>query len=206
MWAVFVKGMLLMGSLIIAIGAQNAFVLKQGLLKQHVFAVAAICFACDVVLAAIGVFGMGAAMMRYPLAVKILAVAGAVFLLWYGIGAFRRALRPVGFIVAGMNQPTSRRRVLAQTLAITLLNPHVYIDTVVIVGGIGATLTHLQKIAFLSGGLTVSALWFFSLAYGARVLLPLFRRPATWRVLDGVIALVMWGIAASLLRFALLGA
>ncbi|MDO5686032.1 MAG: LysE/ArgO family amino acid transporter [Neisseria sp.] len=201
--AVFIQGVLLMGSLIIAIGAQNAFVLKQGLLKQYVFTVAAICLLCDVVLATLGVFGMGSVMMRSPVAVKALAIGGALFLLWYGWNALRRALRPVGFVLAAADQPApSRRRVIAQTLAVTLLNPHVYIDIVVIVGGIGATLNTAHKTAFLAGGLLTSAVWFFSLAYGTRILLPLFRRPLTWRILDGLIVVVMWAIAASLLNFA----
>lgn len=195
------QGFLLMGSMIVAIGAQNAFVLRQGLQQNHVFWVALVCWLCDVLLCSLGIFGMGLLIQKSPMAMNALALLGAIFLFWYGLNALKRALKPQGMNLIGNAFAMSRQRVLMQTLAVTLLNPHVYLDTVVIVGGIGATLNTEQKLAFLGGGMTMSALWFFGLAYGSRLLLPLFRRPATWRVLDMMIAAVMWLIAWSLLRF-----
>ncbi|MGR6980729.1 LysE/ArgO family amino acid transporter [Testudinibacter sp. P27/CKL/0425] len=188
-----------------AIGAQNAFVLKQGLLKRHTFWIALTCFLCDFALICVGVLGLGSLISQSPSATLALAAIGALFLLVYGARAFRSAYRGN----SGLNldpqddKPQSAVKAVLVTLGFTLLNPHVYLDTVVIIGGIASTLLFEQKIQFLIGAVFASGLWFFSLGYGARLLIPLFKRPITWRILDFVIGCVMWLIAFSLIRYAL---
>jgi L-lysine exporter family protein LysE/ArgO len=184
-------------SLIVAIGAQNAFVLRQGLRTEHVAAVVAVCLLSDVVLIAAGVGGAGALVTRAPDLVTVVCVAGAAFLLVYGLMAARRALRPAALLsdVAG------ERRGLAVTvttaLALTWLNPHVYLDTVVLLGALAGTYDD-RRWWFGAGAALGSALWFVGLGYGARLLRPVFARPAAWRVLDGLIAVVMVSLAVSL--------
>ncbi|TCP94806.1 L-lysine exporter family protein LysE/ArgO [Cricetibacter osteomyelitidis] len=196
------QGFLVTSGLIVAIGAQNAFVLKQGLLKQNTFLIALTCFLCDFVLMSIGVLGMGSLISSNPTASLVLAIVGAVFLFVYGLRSFISAYR--GKSVLAMDNSQSKQTALKAvllTLAVTLLNPHVYIDTVMILGSIAGTLSQSDKILFLIGGLLTSALWFLSLAYGARLLIPLFRRPFVWQVLDFIIGIVMWLIAASLVKY-----
>ncbi|MGR3806423.1 LysE/ArgO family amino acid transporter [Pasteurella testudinis] len=199
------QGFLVTASLIIAIGAQNAFVLKQALLKQNIFWVALTCFICDFVLIGIGVMGFGSLIGQSPSATLALAVVGALFLLVYGARAFRSAYRGGSGLTLDQTErpPQSAVKTVLITLGLTLLNPHVYLDTVVIIGGIASTLLFEQKLQFLIGAVFASGLWFFGLGYGARLLIPLFKRPATWRVLDFVIGCVMWLIAFSLARYAL---
>jgi len=188
-------------SLIVAIGAQNAFVLRQGLLGQHVAPVVAICVASDAVLIVAGVAGAGALLTAVPSLITVVRLAGAAFLLTYGFLAARRALRPAG---EGSLRPaddgSSRRGpvpVLATCLALTWLNPHVYLDTVVLLGSVAAGRGG-QRWWFAAGAATASLLWFCLLGRGAAVLRPLFARPAAWRVLDGVIAAVMAVIGVGL--------
>ncbi|MFD1806690.1 LysE/ArgO family amino acid transporter [Pasteurella oralis] len=198
-------GFFVTAGLIIAIGAQNAFVLKQGLLKQHILPVILTCFICDIILISIGVLGLGSLISQSPTATVALAVVGALFLFIYGANAFRSAYQ--GNSVVQLEQRNAQTqsvlKAIFTTLMITLLNPHVYLDTVVIIGGIAGTLTLEQKGFFLLGALSVSGLWFFSLGYSARLFIPLFQRPVTWRILDIVIGFVMWGIAISLMQYAL---
>lgn len=199
----FIKGLVVSGGLIIAIGAQNAFVLKQGLLKNHIFWVALTCFLCDFVLMSFGVLGFGSLISQSPIATIALAVVGALFLAVYGFRAMRSAISGGSSLALDDTTPkASLVATIGTTLALTLLNPHVYLDTVVIIGGVAGTLNFEQKIAFLAGALIVSAVWFFGLGYGARLLTPLFKNPSTWRVLDAIIALIMWGIALSLAIYA----
>ena len=204
MISMLLKGIMVSGSLIVAIGGQNAFLLKQGLLKRHVFSVATICFLCDVVLLSCGVLGMGALIGGSPHLSALLTLLGALFLLAYGARSLRSALSGQSAMSADDDKTPagSLKQTILATLAITLLNPHVYLDTVVIVGGIAGTLSPAAKALFLCGAVAASALWFFALGFGARLLLPLFRRPLTWRLLDAVIGVVMWAIAFSLLRYA----
>ncbi len=195
----FIQGLFVSGGLIIAIGAQNAFVLKQGLMKNHVFWVALTCFLCDFVLMSFGVLGFGSLISQSPMATIALAVVGALFLAVYGLRAMRSAI--AGGTSLTLDNDSKQSTLLATigtTLALTLLNPHVYLDTVVIIGGVAGTLDFEQKIAFLVGSLLVSAAWFFGLGYGARLLIPLFKKAITWQILDAIIALVMWAIAISL--------
>ena len=190
-------------SLIVAIGAQNAFVLRQGLRREHVGAVVLLCALLDVALMTVGVSGVAAALGRHRAALDALALAGAAFLAWYGVQAARRALRPHA-MAAAADQATALplRPVLLQTLAITLLNPHVYLDTVLLVGAVGAQQPAPLRPVFLAGAGLASALWFAALGYGARLLAPLFARPAAWRVLDAMVAATMFVLAAMLVRMA----
>ncbi|MCU1607497.1 MAG: Lysine efflux permease [Modestobacter sp.] len=184
-------------SLIVAIGAQNAFVLRQGLRLEHVAAVVAVCTVSDVVLIAAGVSGAGALLTRLPWLVPVVCFAGAAFLLGYGLLAARRALRP-GALQAG---PGGVSAGLAATvgscLALTWLNPHVYLDTVVLLGSLASTFGD-RRWAFAAGAAVGSAVWFAALGFGARMLRPVFARAAAWRVLDAVIAGVMTALAISL--------
>jgi L-lysine exporter family protein LysE/ArgO len=188
-------------SLIVAIGAQNAFVLRQGLRREHVAAVVLVCAALDLALMAIGVSGVAAALGRHHAALAALAVAGAAFLALYGVQALRRALRPLALSAAtDASAAPDLRRVLAQTLAITLLNPHVYLDTVLLVGAVGAQQPAALRPLFLAGAGLASGLWFTALGFGARLLAPVFARPPAWRALDTVVALTMFVLAGMLLR------
>jgi len=185
-------------SLIVAIGAQNAFVLRQGLRREHIVAVILICALSDAALIALGVAGAGWVFDRVPWLVDIVRWAGAVFLLAYGVLAARRALRPTGLAVAsGDATGSGLLAVVGTTLALTWLNPHVYLDTVVLLGSVAST--HGQwRWAFGVGAMLGSVLWFTALGFGARLLAPVFARPTAWRVLDGVIAVVMVALAVSL--------
>jgi L-lysine exporter family protein LysE/ArgO len=186
----FVSGLLLGASLIIAIGAQNAFVLRQGLLRQHRLPVALFCAVSDALLIIAGVAGLGTA----------IAIAGAAVLAWYGISAFRRAWHPEALTVDGNAPPASLFAVLATCAGFTWANPHVYLDTVVLIGSLSSAYPVFgQRMLFGAGAALASFIWFFGLAYGSRVLIPIFRKPMAWRVLDVTIALVMWAIAAQLL-------
>ena len=197
------QGFLVSGGLIVAIGAQNAFVLKQGLRRWQVLPIVLTCFLCDFSLMTLGVFGLGTLIGASRVASVALALVGALFLAVYGARAFRAAWRGGATMSAdGTEAAGSTQQAVLLTLAITLLNPHVYLDTVVIVGGIAGTMSTAAKVLFLCGAVAASALWFFALGFGARLLLPLFRRPLTWRLLDAVIGVVMWAIAFSLLRYA----
>lgn len=190
-------GALLGGSLIVAIGAQNAFVLRQGLQRQHVGAIVAFCAVADLLLMAAGVAGLGAAIGRAPWLTALLTLGGAVFLLIYGFGAARRAWRP-GTLAAAAGRPLSRGQALAQAAAFTLLNPHVYLDTVLLVGAVGAQQQPALRPAFVAGAGLASLVWFSALGYGARLLAPWLARPSAWRWLDGAIALTMWALAVAL--------
>lgn len=184
--------------LIIAIGAQNAFVLRQGLKRQDVFLTALVCTLCDVLLIALGVAGLGTLVSSQPLLTAIAAWGGALFLFVYGLRALLSALKPGRLEADAPTLPMSRRDIVLTTLAVSLLNPHVYLDTVVLLGSIGGQFVGVSRLAFGVGAATASSLWFFGLAFGAQRLGPLFRHPRAWRVLDVLIALVMWSIAASL--------
>lgn len=194
----FGQGLGLGAALIIAIGAQNAFVLRQGLKRQGVFLAALVCTLCDVLLIALGVAGLSSLISSRPLLTAIAAWGGALFLFVYGLRALVSALKPGQLEAETAPSPTSRRDVVLTTLAVSLLNPHVYLDTVVLLGSVGGQFAGVSRLSFGLGAATASSLWFFGLAYGAQRLGPLFRRPLAWRVLDVLIALVMWSIALSL--------
>ena len=197
--SIFITGFLLGGSLILAIGAQNAFILRQGLLKQHVFILCLICAASDALLIAAGVGGLGTIIDGHPEFVFWVTIGGALFLLAYAIFALQRALKPQAMEAASSGQG-NLKAAMAQCLAFTFLNPHVYLDTVVLVGGISSRYIGQEKTAFAAGAMTASFIWFFSLGYGARLLQPVFAKPRAWQILDLIIAAVMTMIAISLVR------
>lgn len=191
------EGFLLGASLIVAIGAQNAFVLRQGLERRHVLAVASVCAVSDAILIAAGVAGLGTLIQRAPWLLAAVTIGGAAFLIGYGILSFRRAfrresLRPASESGGGL------AAALSTALALTWLNPHVYLDTVVLIGALSARHAPPGAVAFGGGAVLASVAWFYGLGYGARLLAPLFARPRAWQVLDVLITLVMWAIAARL--------
>jgi len=194
----FVSGLTAGASLIIAIGAQNAFVLRQGLRREHVLAIVAVCALSDVVLIALGVAGIGALVEAAPLALTIVTIAGALFLLAYAAFAARRAIRPKALEAAAAEKTTLIAAVLT-AVALTWLNPHVYLDTVLLLGSLAATHGSDGKWIFAAGAAVASIVWFTALGYGARLLSRVFARPVAWRILDGLIALVMLTLAITLL-------
>ena len=195
----FLNGFLLSGALIVAIGAQNAFVLRQGLRREHVGPIVAFCTLADVTLMAAGVAGLGAALDRLPGLATALTLGGAIFLAWYGLSALRRATRSADALTAEEGGETlSLGAALARTAGFTLLNPHVYLDTVLLVGAVGAAQPPDGHMAFVAGAGLASFLWFALLGYGALLLAPLFRRASAWRVLDALVGATMLALAAGL--------
>lgn len=201
-WPVFVQGLLLSFGLIVAIGAQNAFVLRQGLRREHVGSVVLFCAAADALLITAGVFGMAQALADRPQLAQALALAGAVFLAWYGWKAWLR-LRQAGHLHTGhASDGLPRGAAIAQAAAFTLLNPHVYLDTVLLMGSIGAQQPGVLQGWFVAGASAASMVWFILLGFGARWLAPWFSRPRAWQVLDGLIGMTMWLLSALLVRHA----
>jgi L-lysine exporter family protein LysE/ArgO len=192
MWQSYLNGLLVAAGLIVAIGAQNAFVLAQSLRREHHLPVAALCVLCDALLVAAGVFGLAAVLAKNPALLAVARWGGAAFLLWLGVQALRRALSPQA-LQQQDSGPRSRRAVLLAALAVTLLNPHVYLDTVLLIGSLGAQ----QPVpgAYALGAASASLLWFFTLALGAAWLAPWLARPATWRLLDLAVAAMMFAVA-----------
>jgi L-lysine exporter family protein LysE/ArgO len=197
MTTAFVPGFLLGLGLILAIGAQNAFVLRQGLRGEHVFAICLTCALSDAVLISAGVSGFGALTASLPWLEMALRYAGAGFLVVYGLRAFVSALGTGGTLVPSNKAPESLAGALAACLAFTWLNPHVYLDTVLLLGSISTQYAG-EEAVFAAGAMAASFCFFFSLGYGARLLRPLFARPGAWRVLDAVIGATMCVIALRL--------
>jgi L-lysine exporter family protein LysE/ArgO len=191
------SGFLLGASLIVAIGAQNAFILRQGLLRSHVFVLCLICALSDALLIAAGVGGLGTLVSQSPVLISVVTLGGTVFLASYAVLAFRRALHP-GVMKAGAPQALGLKAAVATCLAFTFLNPHVYLDTVVLLGSLSAAYRGADRLAYGVGAAVASFVWFFALGYGARLLQPVFAKPAAWRVLDAVIGVVMGLLALSL--------
>lgn len=183
--------------LIVAIGAQNAYVLRQGIRREHIGIVVAICVVSDVLLIAVGAAGVGAAISRHTTALAVVTVLGAGVLLAYGVQAIRRAIRPHGLTVSQAD-PTgsSLGTVVLTALALTWLNPHVYLDTVVLLGSVSAS--YPVPWLFGLGAMLASIAWFTMLGFGARLLAPIFAKPAAWRIFDLMVALVMTAIATKL--------
>ena len=197
-WAPALAGFSLGGGLIIAIGAQNAFVLRLGLLRSHVFVICLLCALSDALLIVLGIAGLGTLVQRSQLLLTSVTYGGALFLFVYGLMAFRRVFTPEAMKTAQKETPTLYAAI-ATALAFTFLNPHVYLDTVLLLGSFSAKYLAQERIAFGIGAITASFVWFFALGYGARLLAPLFSRPLAWQVLDVLIGGVMWTLAASLL-------
>ena len=188
------SGLLLGLTLIVAIGAQNAFVLRQGLARRHVLLVVTICSLSDAILIVAGVAGLGSLIRAHHDLLRFVAYAGAAFLFVYGALALRRMLMP-GALSAASGGDSGLAATVATCLALTYGNPHVYLDTVVLLGGLSAQYDGAGRIAYAAGASAGSLLWFFGLGYGARLLAPVFARPLAWRILDGLIAAIMWGLA-----------
>jgi L-lysine exporter family protein LysE/ArgO len=200
---VFVQGLVLSLGLIVAIGAQNAFVLRQGLRREHVASVVLFCSVTDAALMTAGVFGMAQALGEHPGFARALALAGAVFLASYGWLALRRARQSNQLRAAESGVGLSLAGAMAQAAAFTLLNPHVYLDTVLLVGSIGAQQPAALQLWFVAGASVASLSWFGLLGFGARWLAPWFARPKAWQILDGLIGVTMWVLATLLVRHAL---
>ena len=198
MLATFLSGLGTGAGLIIAIGAQNAFVLRQGLLRQHVLPVVLVCIGGDILCICAGVAGMGALIRTNEWLLEFFRWGGALFLTVYGISAARRAASGNGSMEISEVGACSFMKAITSCLAFTFLNPHVYLDTVVLLGSIAAQYGEDLKWTFASGTLTASVLWFTGLGFGARLLLPIFQNRKAWRILDTLIALVMWAIALTL--------
>jgi L-lysine exporter family protein LysE/ArgO len=195
----FLTGLGMGLSLIVAIGAQNAFVLRQGLRGEHVLAVALTCALSDALLIALGVTSFARVSALLPWLDPLMRYAGAAFLVWYGAKSLRSALTATSTLnVTGSPETSTLRHTLLTCLALTWLNPHVYLDTVVLLGAISTQFVGRQ-LSFGLGAATASFVFFFALAYGARLLRPVFASPRAWRLLEGAIALLMWFIAAKLL-------
>ncbi|PBP97932.1 LysE/ArgO family amino acid transporter [Pseudomonas congelans] len=200
MWQSYLNGLLIAAGLIMAIGTQNAFVLAQGLRHEHHVAVAMLCIVCDALLVAAGVFGLANVLAQNPTLLAVARWGGVIFLSWYGLQALRRACSRQSLEHSAAAGRKSLRTVLLSALAVTLLNPHVYLDTVLLIGSLGAQ----QGVpgAYVAGAASASLLWFSSLALGAAWLAPWLARPATWRMLDLMIAVMMFSVAFQLIRSA----
>ena len=202
----FLNGFLMSLVLIVAIGAQNAYVLRQGLRREHVGAVVLFCAAGDAVLIGAGVAGMAQALQGRPMLATALAGLGAAFLCAYGLRALWRSRQPGALHTTAQGISLSRAAVVAQAAGFTLLNPHVYLDTVLLVGSAGAQYAGSLKVWFVAGASVASVLWFTALGFGARLLAPVFARPRAWQMLDALIGGTMLVLAAMLARRALTGA
>ena len=196
--AAAIAGFFLGGSLIVAIGAQNAFILRQGLVRSHVFAVCLIAASSDAMLIAAGIAGLGTLVARSPILIAAVTLGGAGFLFGYAALALRRALHPHG-LAAADRASGSLWAAVTTCLALTFLNPHVYLDTVLLIGGLSGQYDGQARLAFGIGAVTASFVWFFGLGYGARLLAPIFIKPVAWRVLDLLIAAIMAILGAGLL-------
>jgi L-lysine exporter family protein LysE/ArgO len=188
----FVTGL----SLIVAIGAQNAFVLRQGLLRKHVFVIVLICALSDALLIALGVLGLGSLISALPWLLEVIRWVGVTFLVWYGSSSLRRFVKQDSLKAAETSVGSVKQAVLT-TLALTFLNPHVYLDTVIFIGGIANSFGD-QKWWFVLGSITASFLWFFSLGFGASKASVLVSKPVFWKILDVFIAAVMFSLAITL--------
>ena len=185
--------------LIVAIGAQNALVLRQGLARSHVGAVVALCTASDWLLIALGVYGLGAVIQSSPHVLQVFRFGGCAFLIVYGVHAARRAWQPTAVALADQVSAQGLASTLGTTLALTYLNPHVYLDTVVLLGSVGAQQPQSGRTAFAIGAGIASLMWFAVLGFGASVASRWLRQPVVWRAIDASVAVVMFIVASQLL-------
>lgn len=195
---IYLKGFIVTISLIVAIGAQNAYVLKLGLLKQYVLLAVSLCILFDFILISLGVFGLGYFIQGNQLLINIIAIIGIVFLCVYAILSFKSAFKNESLQIDGNVKTNPIKQVITLILVFTFLNPHTYLDTILLIGGIGANIENGLKLYFLLGAVSASSVWFFSLGFGARFLIPLFKKPITWKLLDISIGFLMLFIAYSL--------
>lgn len=197
---IFLKGFIVTISLIVAIGAQNAYVLKLGLLRQHVLKAALFCTLSDLLLISAGVLGLGFFIQGNQLLINSIAIFGIVFLLFYAFLSFKSAFKNESLQIDDNVKTDPLKKVLSMLFVFTFLNPHTYLDTVLLIGGIGASIESSMKLLFLLGAVTASATWFLTLGLGARLLIPLFKKPITWKILDISIGFLMTYIAYSLIN------
>lgn len=193
----YLAGLGLGFSLILAIGSQNAFVLKQGLLRSHVFAICLFCAVSDAILISAGVAGFGAVTAQFPQLVTFAKYAGAAFLWVYGLKSLYASFTASHAMTASGDDVTSLQKALLLCFAFTWLNPHVYLDTLVLVGMVSTGASH--KVIFALGAISASFVFFFSLGFGARMLSPIFAKPKAWNILDGLVGLLMLGLAINLI-------
>ena len=194
----FLQGFGTGGGLIVAIGAQNAFVLSQGVRRNHHLIIALICIICDAVFISAGVAGFGGVVSTTPTLSQWVAWGGAGFLFFYGWRSLRSALRG-GHLDTNNHARRTLRAVIITTLSVTLLNPHVYLDTVILLGGVSSQFQGASRLYFWVGAVSASTLWFISLSLGGQMLAPLFQKQISWRILDSLVCATMWAIAVSLL-------
>ncbi len=200
MQAPLLQGFSLGASLIMVIGSQNTFVLRQGLRKEHVFTICTICFLCDALLILLGVGGLGTLVASSRNLMLMASWGGALFLFFYGIRSFRSACRKDALPADEAGKRVSELAgAIATSLALTLLNPHVYLDTVILLGSIAGQLPERERLFFAVGAASASMLWFYGTGYGARILAPLFKSRLSWKILDVLIGVVMWAIAGNLI-------
>ena len=200
--APFLTGFAASAALIVAIGAQNLFVLRQGLRREHVGAIVLFCGTADAVLMVAGVGGLGALLGALPVLMVWLSLGGAGFLGWYGVSALRRMAKAEAMVVSD-SEGVTLGRALAATAAFTFLNPHVYLDTVLLLGAVGAAQPAPLRPLFMAGGASASFLWFSALGFGARLLKPVFARPGAWRVMDAFVGGTMLALAGTLVVHAI---
>ena len=193
MWTLAGTGLLTGLALIVAIGAQNAFVLRQGVRREHVGAVVLVCMASDAVLILAGTAGVGALVQAVPWLLEVLRWGGALYLLWFAVSSLRAALRPQGLVAE--QAPRTAGSVIATTLALTWLNPHVYLDTVVLLGSLANQHGPDARWVFAAGAVAASVLWFTALGWGGTKLAPSMDSARTWRIVDAVVGVLMLGIA-----------
>lgn len=193
------KGFTTGAGLIVAIGAQNAFVIRQGLLRNHLFLTAIFCSVVDAFLILLGVFGFGTVIAHYPLSIQIAKYFAIVFLLLYGLLSMKSACNPRALTDANQ-QKSSKKNTILLLLALSFLNPHVYLDTVVLLGSIAVQQLGLLRFYFALGAILASFFWFFALTYGSHFLAPFLHKPKVWKWIDILIALTMWAIALTLLN------
>jgi len=198
MYLTLLKGFASSASLIIAIGAQNTFVIRQGLLKNQLFLTALLCSLIDALLIIVGVLGFGQLVSAYPLFVRFMKYFAILFLSVYGSFAFKSALKRRSLEHGMLPTRPSRKKTVILLLAFSLLNPHVYLDTVILLGSIASQQPLNEQIYFAFGAVSASFVWFFGLCYGSRFLAPFLSHPASWKVIDLLTAFTMWAIAISL--------
>lgn len=186
-------------SQIVGIGPQNAFVIRQGIGHSHVLPIVLICIVCDLLLIAAGVFGMGSMVLSIPGFLPLVTWTGAAFILWLGIKAFRSACKPATLRTEG-GSVRDRDEVIRTLLAVTLLNPYVWLDTVILIGSLSAAYGTEARLSFLAGSSTASVLWFVAIGVFSMKLAPLFRQERSWRVLDVMVGVLMVMTAASLIQ------
>lgn len=196
------KGFSASGGLIVAIGAQNAFVIRQGLRRQHLLLTALLCSLIDAILIFCGVIGFGYYISEFPLFIEITKYFAVLFLISYGFISLRSAFKN-SVLKSSVDEriKTSAKKVVISLLALSLLNPHVYLDTVILLGSIASQQPAHEQLYFALGAISASFAWFFSITFGAKLLAPFLQNEKSWRIIDGLIAIVMWTIAVSILNF-----